>query len=173
MSKQLFEEQQEREIAQVETGLSMELKSLIQADKAQIEDISKAIVQRVADGDLDPFKAYCHVKKIKDLADSVEKNLRPHINSKGIQKGGLTMFNIEFTGKSNPATWDYSGCNDPEYDKLLSELEAVEGKIKKREKVLQNMDKPEEKVDTETGETYTVYPAVKTTGAENFAAKLK
>jgi hypothetical protein len=172
-SKEAFNALREQEEANVETGLSLELKSLIQAKKSDIESISKAIVQQVADGDIDPFKAYCHNKKIKELAELNDENLRQYIKSKGIPKNGLSMFNIEFKGKSDPSKWNYSGCNDPEYTKLLEDFEELQEKIKKKETVLKNMDKPEERVDTTTGETYTVYPATKTTGAENFAATFK
>jgi hypothetical protein len=172
-SKEAFNALREQEEANVETGLSLELKSLIQAKKSDIENISKAIVQQVADGNVDAFKAYCHNKKIKELADLNDANLRPFIKSKGIPKAGLTMFNIAFTAKSDAATWDYSECNDPEYTSMLAQMKELKEKIKKKETVLQNMDKEEERVDTTTGETYTVYPASKITGAENFAASFK
>lgn len=122
---------------------------------------------------LDPFKAWIHNRKIKEIVDLNEKNLRPYINSKGIPKAGLTMYNVAFTSKSDAAKWDYSECNDPEYTQMLEDLEKLKELIEKKQTVLKNMDKAEEKVDTETGETYTVYPAIKTTGAENFAATLK
>lgn len=163
----------EPETAPEERGLSFNISSLLDASKQQITDISKSIVQRVADGEIDVFKAYLHNKKILELATLNEKNLRPHINSKGIPKAGLTMYNVSFTAKSDASKWDFSECKDREYENLLSDMEVLKEKIKKKETVLKNMDKPEERVDTDTGETYTVYPAKEITGAENFAASLK
>lgn len=163
----------EEEIQNEEQGLSFELKSLLQADKAHISELSKHLVDKVATGDLDPFKAYIHNKKILELATSNEKNLRPYVNSKGVPKTGLTMYNVEFTAKSDASKYDYTVCEDKEWNELQNKLTALKKEITEREAFLKALKKDIELVDIDSGETYTIHPPIKTSGAENFSSTIK
>lgn len=50
-SKEQFNALREQETSQENSGITLELKSILQAEKKQLVDISKSIVQRVADGE--------------------------------------------------------------------------------------------------------------------------
>lgn len=163
----------EEEVQNEEQGLSFELKSLMQADKATIVNLSKHLVARVADGEIDAHKAYIHTKKVLELATSTEKNLRPYVNSKGIPKTGLTMYNVSFTSKSDADKYDFGACCDPVYDNLLEKMEKLKLEIKEREAFLKTIKKPKAEIDEETGDIYTIQPPSITTGAENFSSTIK
>lgn len=168
-----FLDLRDQEAQKTEQGLTFELRSLLHADKATISDLSKHLVDRVATGEVDAYKAYIHAKKINELSGAIEKNLRPYVNSKGIPRTGLVMYNIEFKAKSDPKKYDYSGCEDIVYTRLLAELEKAKEAVKKRETFLQTLDKPKTEIDEDTGEFYTINPPIVTLGAENFAASIK
>ena len=163
----------EEEIQQEEQGLSFELKSLLHADKATLTDLSKHLVDRVATGEVDAYKAYIHVKKINELSTTLEKNLRPFVNSKGIPKAGLTMYNLAFASVSGKDTYDYTACEDPIYDIMVSKLEKLKAEIKEREIFLKTIKKAKSEIDEETGDIYTIQPPSITSGAENFSSTIK
>lgn len=59
-------------------------------------------------------------------------------------------------------SYDYSRCNDSEYKELIDQMNALQKRIKDREKFLKSL-KPEgfEYVDSDTGEVIKLYPPVK------------
>lgn len=172
-SKLEFLHLREEEIQNEEQGLSFEVKSLMHADKAMIGELSKHLVERVAEGEVDAYKAYIHVKKIVELSNSIEKNLRPYVNSKGIPKTGLTMFNVAFTSKSDADTYDFTVCEDKEWNEMQAKLKTLKEDIKNREIFLKTIKKPKTEIDEETGDIYTINPPSITTGAENFISSIK
>lgn len=163
----------EEETQNEETGLSFEIKSLLHADKASIGELSRHLVDRVATGEVDVYKAYIHAKKVNELSSTLEKNLRPYVNSKGIPKAGLTMYNLVFTSKSDPDSYDFSVCGDKVWDTLQEKLKEVKADIKNREAFLKTIKKEKTEIDEETGEFYTIQPPQVTSGAENFSASIK
>lgn len=163
----------EAETQNDEQGLSFEVKSLLHADKATITDLSKHLVDRVATGEVDAYKAYVHVKKINELSGSLEKNLRQYVNSKGIPKTGLTMYNVAFASKSDADTYDFTVCEDKEWNSMQAKLKTLKEDIKNRETFLKTLKKPKAEIDEDSGEIYTINPPSITTGAENFSSTIK
>ncbi len=58
--------------------------------------------------------------------------------------------------------YDYSGCNDPEYDRVLWEFENAKKAKEDKEKELKSLKESYEILDQDSGEVITVYPPVKT-----------
>lgn len=153
-------QQQEQELANEETGLSLELSGLIKLNKSDIRDKVKQGVQRVEDGEIMPEDALIYALKGKELYTELEKQVRPLAEEREYGKG-FVKYGATFTEKMNGVKYDYSNCGHKEYNELLVQLEPILKRKKEIEEELQKMTKSREEVDTETGETFTVNPPVK------------
>lgn len=159
-SKDQHIQQQEQELANQETGLSLELSGLIKLNKSDIREKVRQAVQMVEDGDILPDDALCYVTKGKELYTELVEKIKPLAEEKSYGKG-YSKHGCDFTEKMLGVKYDYSNCGLPEYEEILSKLEPLLKRKKEIEEELQKMTKSREEVNTETGETYTVNPPVK------------
>ena len=166
-SKNLFLETQESE--QGETGLTLELSGLLQSNKADLTAIVSEAVQRVGDGWTDATDALIYAKK----GEYVFKSIIDGIKSKAVipAERGYTKFNAELTEKMTGVKYDYTNCNDTEWNSLSAQLEAIKEQMKVRETFLKTVTKPMTIVDEETGETNQIQPPIKY-GSLSIAMKL-
>lgn len=160
MENPQIEAMAEREAANSQTGLSFELNNLISIDKATIRQKIDAVVMSVQDGWTDPLEALIFAKKGKELFDALEKNVRPYAEAKSIGKG-LVKHNTEISEAMTGVKYDYSHCDDNEWALLSVAHEQAKAKLTERETFLKAVTKDIEVVDTDTGETYTIHPPVK------------
>lgn len=167
-TKEYGMEEQERQLATEETGLSFELDNVLTSNKAFITDLAQRMVQDVIDGEVDPYKAFVFANKGQLIFDAIVTNLRPIIASKQLPKGGLKMYDSEIIEKKNPDKYDYSVCSDAEWDKLNAQLNDIKAKMKERETFLKTLKEPMSTMDGEI-----INPPSITYGAMNIAITLK
>ena len=161
-------EEQERQLATEETGLSFELSNLMTSNKALRTDLAQRVVQDVKDGIIDPLEAFIYANKGQEVFDAIVTNIRPIIAGKQIQKGGIKMYDAEIIEKKNPDKYDYSVCSDAEWDKLNAQLTDIKAKMKERETFLKTLKEPMATMDGEI-----INPPSITYGAMNIAITLK
>ena len=161
-------EEQERQLATEETGLSFELSNLMTSNKAFRTDLAQRVVQDVKDGIIDPLEAFIYANKGQEVFDAIVTNIRPIIAGKQIQKGGIKMYDAEIIEKKNPDKYDYSVCSDAEWDKLNAQLTDIKAKMKVRETFLKTLKEPMATMDGEI-----INPPSITYGAMNIAITLK
>ena len=142
-------------------------RTFLSATKQSIEDKAKAIINDVADGNLDPLETLILTKKALEFYTLIEKNVRQYCN--GVGKGGVEMFSAQIIDKKSPDTYDYSSCNDS----VWSELKHIEAdtklKLKAREAFLKSLT--EEVANTTNGEV--IKPADVLYGKQTLAITLK
>lgn len=160
-------EEQERQLATEETGLSFELGNILTSNKAFRTDLAQRVVQDVNNGVIDPLKAFIYANKGQEVFDAIVTNLRPVIAGKQIQKGGLKLYDSEIIEKKNPDKYDFSVCSDSTWDSLNATLTDVKAKMKERETFLKALTEP---VATMEGEI--INPPSITYGAMNVSIKL-
>jgi hypothetical protein len=68
----------------------------------------------------------------------------------------------EFSIVEAGVKYDYSDCNDLEYNMLNTQLEALKSTLKERETFLKSIKAPMQMIDENSGEVYSVYPPKKT-----------
>lgn len=161
-------EEQERQLATEETGLSFELSNLMTSNKAFRTDLAQRVVQDVKDGIIDPLEAFIYANKGQEVFDAIVTNVRPIIAGKQIQKGGIKLYDAEIIEKKNPDKFDYAVCNDSEWDKLNAQLTDIKAKMKVRETFLKTLTEPMSTMDGEI-----INPPSITYGAMNIAITLK
>lgn len=161
-------EEQERQLATEETGVSFELSNLMTSNKAFRTDLAQRVVQDVKDGIIDPLEAFIYANKGQEVFDAIVTNVRPIIAGKQIQKGGIKLYDAEIIEKKNPDKYDYSVCSDAEWDKLNAQLTDIKAKMKERETFLKTLKEPMSTMDGEI-----INPPSITYGAMNIAITLK
>lgn len=167
-TKEYGMEEQERQLATEETGLSFELSNLMTSNKALRTDLAQRVVQDVKDGIIDPLEAFIYANKGQEVFDAIVTNVRPIIAGKQIQKGGIKLYDAEIIEKKNPDKYDYSVCSDAEWDKLNAQLTDIKAKMKVRETFLKTLKEPMSTMDGEI-----INPPSITYGAMNIAITLK
>lgn len=165
--KELSMEEQERQLATEETGLSFELDNILTSNKAFITDLAQRMVQDVRDGEVDPYKAFVFANKAQLIFDAIVTNLRPIVAGIQLPKGGLKMYDSEIIEKKNPDKYDFSVCSDSTWDNLNAQLTDIKDKMKERETFLKALKEP---ISTLDGEI--INPPSITYGAMNVSIKL-
>lgn len=75
----------------------------------------------------------------------------------------ITYHDVKITVKETGVSYDYEPCGDPVHARLLQEKEAIDAKLKEREKFLQHLPvEGVETIDEETGEITRIYPPSRT-----------
>lgn len=153
------------------SGLNLELDNFINYSKDNIKSKANEITLAITDGYIDPIDALIFTKKLSELAKELDAKIRPIAEGKPIGKD-YQKFGVKITEGMNGVKYDFSHCTDPEFDKLNVQFEAVKEELDKRKEFLKAVTKPIELVDTETGETYTINPPVKS-GKFGFTLTIK
>ena len=122
---------------------------------------SSALIQPIIDGEIDPLRAVAKIRFLSDMLAATLKDDRvKNVILNEIDKNGgkeVTAFGVKFTQKEMGVSYDFSVCQDPEYNRLTTDMETLKAKMKEREKYLMGI--PAEgipMVDQETGDCYKV-----------------
>lgn len=148
--------------------------AFILADK---DYIASRIIQAVEDGEMDPLKALSGLKAIESLISTLtDKNpktnrhadkailLQQHITDAAgyYNEKKFSLYGATFTKTEVGTKYDYSQCNDAKLIELEKAAKDATDALKKRQEFLKSVDpKGLDVFDSETGETYTVYPPSK------------
>ena len=122
---------------------------------------SSALIQPIIDGEIDPLRAVAKIRFLSDMLAATLKDDRvTDVILNEIDKNGgkeVTAFGVKFTQKEMGVSYDFTVCQDPEYNRLATEMETLKAKMKEREKYLMGI--PAEgipMVDQETGDCYKI-----------------
>ena len=122
---------------------------------------SSALIQPIIDGEIDPLRAVAKIRFLSDMLAAALKDDRvKDVILNEIDKNGgkeVTAFGVKFAQKEMGVSYDYTVCQDPEYNRLAGEMETLKAKMKEREKYLMGI--PAEgipMVDQETGDCYKI-----------------
>lgn len=167
MSKELALQQNEF----LPEGLNLELHDFINADKQRIKDIANNVAIQIQDGNYDGIDALIFIKKGSELFKELDAKVRPLAESKQIGVD-FQKFGVKITEGMTGVKYDYTQTGDIEYQQLVQVFDAAKEALKSREDFLKAITKPIEIVDTESGETYTVNPPIKS-GKMGFTLTIK
>jgi hypothetical protein len=147
----------------VPEGLDFRFDNLLNLTKQYMNDTVRMATRSVTEGSYDPIKALVYAKKGQELFTLLEKAIRPIAEDKQrLSKGEVyTIHNADVAQRESGVKYDFTACNDAEYDSLKSTHETVSTALKAREDFLKKVSKDMELVDTNTGESYTVHPPIR------------
>lgn len=138
--------------------------------KEDIMLMAEKAVNAIEDGTVHPMEFFQALKAIEKFHETIKPVLDKAVLSEAskypeklIEFGGA-KFRIGEFGTS----YDFTGCNDPEWVKLKAEETAAKEALKAREELLKTLKEPMEAYDSETAEVYMIHPPVKksTTGVQ-------
>lgn len=137
--------------------------SVLPNNKEQIKTFSALLLNELDNGNAKPLevlKAFKAFEKVFDL-------IKPELTKKCLNeatKYGERKFDacgISFETKEAGARYDFSGCNDQDYNILKEQIDRLTESLKKREEFLKAIPDHFDTVDKDTGEVITIYPPVK------------
>ena len=139
-------------------GISFE--HLIDAKKDNLKNAINLIAKSVRDGDYDSLKGLILALKGKTFFTDLEKELRPLAEDNYLNKIDKNYYihDVKVEQSATKTDYDYEVCNDTEWNDLNTKITADSILKKDRETFLKALSKPMEVVDTDTGETHTIYP---------------
>jgi hypothetical protein len=148
--------------------------SLLDTNKAQRESFVNDVIEKMESGAVNPLKIHCQVKSmetlIKGFTDKKSNPLTAERYSSLVLEAAENMggksfefYNGKFQIKEAGTVYDWSKCEDTELVDLLEQQEKLKEAIKAKQDFLKTVPLSGLGItNTETGETYTVYPPSKT-----------
>jgi hypothetical protein len=153
-------EQEQNETTGTQTAVILTKKSILHMSKSTIEDLAKADVALVVDGHEDVVEAMIYVSKGLEYFTLLDKNLRPYLYEKQLEKQSLYSMKVEPAQLGTK--YDYSVCQDHILDELNAKLEEAKKAVTDRQNFLKAINVSANLVDDDTGEIYKVYAPNKT-----------
>lgn len=153
---------EETEEIQPQTGVTITTKSLQDLDKDGMDNMVKAVVDQVAQGNIDAMDNFLYFKKLEYLAKVGVENSKSYAYGSTYATKGNPY--LRFGAKVEAAvttSYDYGLCNDPELTILETNAKVATEALKARQKFLQGLTKSFTQLDEDTGEVNTINPAVK------------
>lgn len=127
---------------------------------------AQSLVAKVVGGDADPITVFSTIKamvecltiflKSKEVVDATI-NACEKYGKNGANYNGANLCIAEAGVK-----YDFSTCNDPEWNDLAKQKAELEAKLKARETFLRGIPGKQTILDEETGEVSTIYAPAKT-----------
>jgi hypothetical protein len=133
--------------------------------KEIIRERAASIISLIDEGHLKATQVALNVKSMTDLFDAVKEELRGRVLDElnAYTKGEeVTLFGATFEVIEAGTKYDYTGCNDAEYNELTRAIDLLITKRKEREKFLRGIKNATTVVNEETGELVRILPPVKT-----------
>lgn len=157
-------EEQFREYEQVQNTsvLSFDNAASLLLTKATIQSFAERWIQSVTDGHENPLKTAAILNGLETALKAIREGIKDIVvdSCKEAGKGsyqGVKIEKMEAGGK-----YDYLTCKDVIYNGLSSEMEALDIKIKERQKFLKALPKDGLTItDEATGETWKAMPPIK------------
>lgn len=151
--------------------------ALFETSKDQRQDFALRVVDSLQQGQVDPLKVHLQVKCMEDVIKLLNTNtIYKSSVLEAAQAYGEKSFsfnNAKIEIKETGVKYDFSKCEDPILTDLLAKQEALDKEVKARQDMLKTVsEKGLTITDTESGETFTVYPPAKSS-TTNVAVTLK
>lgn len=125
---------------------------ILSLNKDSISSLINQVCHSITEGNEDPVKALVMGKKLDELSKQYNEKVRQLVSGRiRLQKGeSYIKYDVEITEEETGVRYDYSKCNDAEWNQLTEQIEPLLAQRKQREEFLKTIRK--EFVDEETGE---------------------
>lgn len=152
----------------METNVVKRFETVIPTTKQGIQKLAVDIIQQLDNGDISGLELLKNFKMIEKLQEIVKEKMikTALIEADKYKEKDVAAYGVTFTKMEAGVKYDYSGCGDETYLRLLKAEEELKAEKKKREDLLKAIDGHivTEVVDEDTGEVVNakLYPPVKT-----------
>ena len=135
-----------------------------QFDKYTRQLMARQVVNDLAEGKADPVQTHYNIKCIEELVKNIlnDSQYKMMVLNEAEKHGKSFDFqNSKIEIRESAVKYDYSACNDPDWQKLEAEILALKDKQKERELFLKTIKPSGIDIIDENGEIYTLYPPAK------------
>lgn len=150
--------------------------ALFDTTKEQRQTFVTMLIESIGNGEVDALKIHTQVKAMEDLITQLkeEPQYRESVLTAAQQYGKRFQFGqAEIAVQEVGTKYDYSVCQDPEYDRLKVEADAAAAALKDRAKFLQTVPTSGlDVLDQNTGELSKIFPPAKSS-TTSVVVKLK
>ena len=132
--------------------------------KAKMDEIVTRLVTGVQDGSIDPLQLLVKLKFAQSIIEDTISSIQPNCvdEASKYHKGeDIKLLGAELKVKEAGTKYDFSGCNDPIYQKYESVISENKEAQKDRTNFLKSIKTKTTLVDDETGEVYEIMPPIK------------
>lgn len=131
--------------------------------KQQIETFAYSLEQGLNNGQIIASDLLRFQKAMEKVFEKIKPTLIENaLNEISQYEKNAVIKGSEFSIVEAGVKYDYSGCNDLEYNVLNTQIEALKSTLKDRETFLKSIKAPMQIIDETSGEVYTIYPPKKT-----------
>jgi nucleotidyltransferase/DNA polymerase involved in DNA repair len=131
--------------------------------KQQIETFAYSLEQGLNNGQIVASDLLRFQKAMEKVFEKIKPTLIENaLNEISKFEKNAVIKGSEFSIVEAGVKYDYSECNDIEYNMLNTKLEALKSTLKDRETFLKSIKQPLQMIDETSGEVYTIYPPKKT-----------
>ncbi|MCW8311447.1 hypothetical protein K7A41_09450 [Sphingobacterium sp. InxBP1] len=117
---------------------------LLNLNKSYIASLVDQARLNLYDGQIDALKLLVTAKKGQELFTQLEKTVRPYAEAETrIGKGEVyKKFGCDITERMTGVSYDFTNCDDSEWNSLTEQINTLTEKRKEREKFLKTITKP-------------------------------
>ena len=133
-------------------------------DITKVNDAIQHLTKGVEDGLINPLELLTKIRATEKVLNGVLANIKDQIVTEALKYGKepIIVNGVEMKIQEAGVKYDYSKCNHPEYNILVNQKNHISDQMKDLEGILKANKTSWEYVDTMTGETFTIYPPIKT-----------
>jgi len=134
--------------------------------KTEQQNLIAQLVDAALNGEVDLLKVHAQLENLKAVIEGYLKN--PKVKELEIdevhkyENDTAEVHNAKFEIASVGVKYDYSLCGHKAYNRIQQNISELQGKAKQMEEMMKLNKEMWVYTDTETGETYEVYPPAKT-----------
>lgn len=141
--------------------------------KEQINTFVQLVVNSVNEGEINPLELSVRLKAVEDMANDIRKQIQDMATSEAEKYGKSFEYrNSRIDVKMVGVKYDYSKCEDAEWELLDSQIKSLKEKQKERETFLKGIKGQLTIVNEDTGDIKTIYEPIKQ-GKESLVINLK
>lgn len=130
--------------------------------KKQIETFAHSLEQGLINGQIIASDLLRFQKAMEKVFEKIKPTLIENaLNEISNFEKNPIIKGSEFSIVEAGVKYDYSDCNDLEYNTLSIQLEALKSTLKERETFLKSIKQPMQMIDENSGEVFTIYPPKK------------
>lgn len=144
---------------------ALSILGMFETTKDQRRSFVDQVVQTVAEGHVDPLKVHLQIKCTEEMIKAIKssKEYSEAVLDEASKHGkSFDYRNANLSIKEVGTKFDYSVCQDPEHTALQEAFDLAKAKLDERETFLKSLPASgQQVVNEETGETYKIYPPLK------------
>lgn len=141
-----------------------ELLTMMASTSTQIDVFSDGVIESVQRGEINPLTVLVQLRAMERASGRILKEIMPNIMKEADLYPGkeFEFMGNKITKTEHGTKYDFSKCNDTEWELYDHARESAIMSMKEREAFLKTLKSPIDVLDKQSGEVITLHPPTKT-----------